>query len=150
MNKSKGGVSGRTRRVCVPAAHCVLHAYVSVDVVAVAGGWGWACWGAELHHHRGPCWALRPGASPEGTARLEEPLVGQQLNKRWEGGVGLEGHLRWEAPRLNAEDKQMLDETGRTEENAAEGYKVDINIFISSHFCFKRTFFELCPAFIVL
>lgn len=30
--------------------------------------------------------------SPEGTARLEEPLAGQQLNKRWEGSVSLEGH----------------------------------------------------------
>ena len=88
-----------------------LHADVSVDAA------GWACWAAELHHSKGPSWAPWPGASPEGTARLEEPLAGQQLNKRWEGSVSLEGHLRWEAPRLNAEDKQMLDETGKTEEN---------------------------------
>lgn len=49
--------------------------------------------------------------SPEGTARLEEPLAGQQLNKRWEGSVSLEGQEHWEAPCLNAEDKQMLAET---------------------------------------
>ena len=49
--------------------------------------------------------------SPEGTARLEEPLAGQQLNKRWEGSVSLEGQEHWETPRLNAEDKQMLAET---------------------------------------
>lgn len=42
--------------------------------------------------------------SPEGTARLEDPLAGQQLNKRWEGSVSLEGQERWEAPCLAAED----------------------------------------------
>lgn len=47
---------------------------------------------------------VKARGSPEGTARLEEPLAGQQLNKRWEGSVSLEGHERWEAPRLNAED----------------------------------------------
>eukprot|EP00064_Thunnus_orientalis_P012438 superscaffoldBa00001907_g12473 len=36
--------------------------------------------------------------SPEGTARLEDPLAGQQLNKRWEGSVSLEGQERWEGP----------------------------------------------------
>lgn len=50
---------------------------------------------------------------PEGTARLEEPLAGQQLNKRWKGSVSLEGLEHWEAQRLNAEDKQMLGETGK-------------------------------------
>lgn len=53
--------------------------------------------------------------SPEGTARLEEPSAGLQLNKRCERSVSLEGQQRWEAPpappRLHAEDKQMLDET---------------------------------------
>lgn len=64
--------------------------------------------------------------SPEGTARLEEPLAGQQLNKRWEGSVSLEGQERWEAPRLNAEDKQMLAETekkGRKVRRMTEGQK---------------------------
>ncbi len=54
--------------------------------------------------------------SPEGMARLEEPLAGQRLNKRWEGSVSLEGQELREAPRLDAEDKQMLTETGRKEE----------------------------------
>ena len=38
--------------------------------------------------------------SPEGTARLEEPLAGQQLNKRWAGSVSLRGQERWEASAL--------------------------------------------------
>lgn len=119
MNKNKDAVTAASpdkplparARVCVASAHCVLHAYVNVDVVVVVVG----CCCVEACHNRGPCWALKPGALPEGTARLEEPLAGQQLNKRWEGSVSLEGHSCWEAPHLNAEDKQMLDETGRTE-----------------------------------
>lgn len=55
---------------------------------------------------------VKARGSPEGTARLEEPLAGQQLNKRWECSVSLEGQEHWEALRLNAEDKQMLAETG--------------------------------------
>lgn len=58
--------------------------------------------------------------SPEGTARLEEPLAGQQLNKRWEGSVSLEGQERWEAPRLSAEDKQMLAETEKKKQERKE------------------------------
>lgn len=75
-------------------------------------GGGGARWGAELYHNRGPCWASRPGASPEGTARLEEPSAGPQLNKRW-GDVSA-----WKAAcagKPHVEDKQMLDETGGTE-----------------------------------
>lgn len=41
---------------------------------------------------------VKARGSPEGTARLEEPSAGQRLNKRWERGVSLEGHERWETP----------------------------------------------------
>lgn len=121
MNKNKDAATAASldkplparARACAASAHCVLHAYVNVNVDVVV--WWGGCCGAEACHNRGPCWALKPGALPEGTARLEEPLAGQQLNKRWEGSVSLEGHSCWAAPHLNAEDKQMLDETGRAE-----------------------------------
>lgn len=51
---------------------------------------------------------VKARGSPEGTARLEEPLAGLQLNKRWKGSVSLEGQEHWEARHLNAEEKQML------------------------------------------
>lgn len=106
---------------------------MNVNVMVVVVG----CCGAELRHNRGPCWALRPGALPEGTARLEEPLAGQQLNKRWEGSVSLEGHSRWEAPHLSAEDKQMLNKTGKTRKESVGiseekqlNHKRDMEIYI--------------------
>ncbi|CAB1417542.1 unnamed protein product [Pleuronectes platessa] len=58
---------------------------------------------------------VKAWGSPEGTARLEEPFAGQQLNKRWTGSVSLEGQEPWEARRLSAEDKQMLVETEKKE-----------------------------------
>lgn len=58
--------------------------------------------------------------SPEGTARLEEPSAGQQLNKRWKGSVRHEGQEHWEA-------QTELVETNRCwlrEERKDEGNKV--------------------------
>lgn len=83
MNKSKDTVTAASLdkplparvHMCVLSAYCVLYAYVNVDVVVVVVVVGVRC-GAEACNNRGPCWALRPGASPEGTARLEEPLAG--------------------------------------------------------------------------
>lgn len=90
--------------------------------------------GAELHHHRGPGRALRPGASPEGTARLEEPSAGQQLNKRWEGCARLEGHVS--APKTSRCSMRQEGQKTKT----AEGHKAGRNIFVSSHFASKEPF----------
>lgn len=70
-------------------------------------------WGGAQSSTREALLSVEAWGSPEGTARLEEPSAAQQLNKRWEGSVSLEGQERWEAPRLHAEDKQMLAETGK-------------------------------------
>lgn len=64
--------------------------------------------GGEQSSTREALLGVAAQSSPEGTARLEKPLAGLQLNKRWEESVSLEGQEHWEAQRLNAEDKQML------------------------------------------
>lgn len=57
---------------------------------------------------------VKAWSSPEGTARLEEPLAGQSLNKRWEGSVSLQGQELWEDPTVYDGDEQMLVETENT------------------------------------
>lgn len=67
--------------------------------------------GAEQSSTREALSGVAARGSPEGTARLEKPSAGLQLNKRWKGSVSLEGQERWEAQRLDTEDKQMLPQT---------------------------------------
>lgn len=60
-----------------------------------------------------PCWAPRPGARLKARPVWRSPRLGSS----WIKDGSLEGQERWEAPRLHAEDKQMLAETGRKEKD---------------------------------
>ena len=68
----------------------------------------------------GPLLGTEARGSPEGTARLEEPLAGQRLNKRWEGSVSLEGRQCWEAPRTRRGRKTDAKRDRRRQERRAE------------------------------
>lgn len=80
--------------VCVCAA-CLCECHLGVNVCVWERRREDGECGAPLER---PCWGVEAWGSPEGTARLEEPLAGQQLNKRWEGSVSLEGQERWDGP----------------------------------------------------
>lgn len=55
----------------------------------------WEC--VQKHNFtREALWSVKTWGSPEGTARLEESLAGQQVNKIWEGSVSLQGQELWE------------------------------------------------------
>lgn len=65
--------------------------------------------------------------SPEGTARLEEPSAGQQLNKRWKGSVRQEGQEHWEAQTELVETNRCWlaerGKEGRRKQSMTEGKK---------------------------
>lgn len=99
-------------RVCFVLLKSAQHAYVSGNnipqrecvSVCVSRGKG-----GEQSSTQEALSGVAAQGLPWGTARLEKPSAGLQLNKRWEGSVSLEGQQHWEALRLNAEDKQMLE-----------------------------------------